>query len=134
MRSRVLLSRIVFFLYLVAICFLLFATSDDLPNISSTMWGLPTDKVAHFLMFFPFPILAFMSSDKVSKKIWHCLLFAVVLFALGTAVAAITETIQGLLGYRSAELSDFKVDILAMGISSVLVMAVDLGCVLKHKR
>lgn len=134
MRSRVILSRIVFFLYLIAICFLLFATADNLPSISSTIWGLPTDKVAHFLMFFPFPILAFMSSNRVSKKIWHPLLFALVLFALGGAVAAITESIQGLLGYRSAELSDFKVDVLAMGISAVLVMAVDLGCLLKNKR
>ena len=133
MRSRVILSRIVFFLYLVAICFLLFATSDSLPSVSSTIWGLPTDKVAHFLMFFPFPILAFMSSDRYSKKIWHPFLFAVVLAVLGGAVAAITESIQGLLGYRSAELADFKVDLVAIALSSLMVLAVDLGCLLKHK-
>jgi len=98
------------------------------------MFGFPTDKVVHFMMFLPFPILAFLSSSYVAKKWWQSILYVLLLFAIGCAIAAITETVQGMLGTRTADIKDFDADIIALGISSVLVMTVDLVCLPAKKK
>lgn len=120
------MSRILFVLYLIAIAFLLFATSDQLPTVRESMFGFQTDKVAHFLMFTPFPILAFLSTNLVSKKWWHSLLAVVIIFLIGAAIAALTEYIQGLTPYRVADVEDFEADLVGMGLTSVIVLVVDL--------
>lgn len=126
MKSRIILSRILFVLYLLAIAFLLFATSDQLPNVKESMLGFQTDKVAHFLMFTPFPILAFLSTDMVSKKWWHSVLAVVIIFVIGAAIAAFTEYAQGLTDYRVADLADYKADLCGLALTSVIVLVVDL--------
>ena len=55
--------RVAFYLYLIAIAVLCFGKFSDLPSVSNTILGIPTDKVVHFVMFFPFPILAFLAYD-----------------------------------------------------------------------
>ena len=47
---------------------LCFTSSDKLPDIQKTIFGFPTDKVAHFLMFLPFPILFYMAWDHDTSK------------------------------------------------------------------
>lgn len=134
MRSRVILSRVLFLLYLVAIAFLLFATADSLPTISRTIWGLPTDKVAHFIMFLPFPILAFLSCDITTKKAWHSILLVLSLLVAGCVVALLTEYFQGLTGYRTSDIEDFKMDAIALSISSLFVLVVDVTKLPKSKK
>lgn len=134
MRSRVILSRVLFFLYLCAIAFLLFATAESLPSISRTIFGLPTDKVAHFIMFLPFPLLAFMSSDVVTRKIWHSFLLVFIILAVGVGVALLTEYLQGLTSYRTQDIQDFNADLLALTVSSVFVLLVDIAKQPKSKR
>lgn len=124
--AKTILSRILFILYLAAIAFLCFMKVDKLPQIQRLILGIPADKVAHFLMFLPFPILAFLAYDHVTDKPWRCVLFAVVNFLCGAAVALLTEYIQGLLPYRSRDLADFQVDLLAIGASTLLVFIVDI--------
>lgn len=134
MKSRIVLSRILFVLYLIAIAFLLFATSDQLPNIKKSLLGIQTDKVAHFLMFTPFPILAFLSTDIVSKKWWHSVLAVLIIFVVGAAIAAFTEYVQGLTDYRVADIEDFKADLLGMTLTSVIVLVVDMAKLPKKSR
>ena len=134
MRSRVILSRILFVLYLAALAFLLFATSDQLPTVKPTLFGFATDKVAHFLLFMPFPILAFLSTNLVSKKWWHCVVTALVILFIGAAIAAFTEYAQGLTPYRVADINDFKADTIGMSITSAVVMLVDLIKLPKQKK
>lgn len=124
--TKTILSRILFFLYLAAIAFLCFMKVDKLPEIQRVIFGIPADKLAHFLMFLPFPILAFLAYDHVTDKPWRCVLFAVMNLLCGAAVALLTEYIQGLLPYRSRDLADFKVDLLAIGISTLLVFIIDI--------
>ena len=47
--------RILFFLYIAAVLYLCFGRFDNAPSIELNLWGIPTDKIVHFLMFFPFP-------------------------------------------------------------------------------
>ena len=45
---------------------------------------------------------------------------------LRSLLKLLTEYIQGLLPYRSRDLADFKVDLLAIGISTLLVFIIDI--------
>lgn len=124
--ANTILSRILFILYLAAVAFICFMRPDRLPDIQKNIFGIPADKVAHFLMFFPFPILAFLSFAKPKKKFWKAALFSFLTLLAGSAVAVLTEYVQGLLPYRSKDFSDFKADFLALAISTLIVFLVDI--------
>ena len=126
MSTKTILARILFILYLAAIVFLCFMHADKLPDMQKTLLGIPSDKVAHFLMFLPFPILAFLAYDHVTNKFWSAVLFAVLTFAVGAGIAWLTEYIQGFLPYRSRDLSDFRADLIALGISTLGVFITDI--------
>lgn len=77
-------------------------------------------------MFTPFPILAFLSTNLVSKKWWHSLLAVLIIFLTGAAIAAFTEYAQGLTDYRVADIEDYKADLVGLGLTSIIVLVVDL--------
>ena len=61
-------ARILFAVYLAAVlvlCFGKFPSSEDVPKY---LWGIPTDKIVHFLMFLPFPVLAYLAFDRYPGK------------------------------------------------------------------
>ena len=118
--------RIVFLLYLAALAYLCFGHFDSLPRVKPYFLGLPIDKVVHFVMFFPFPLLLFAAFDRITVKPWQSLVFALGAFALGCLLAAGTEIGQGLTGYRSPDTRDFLADTVSLGISSLLVLIIDL--------
>ncbi len=126
MTTKTILARILFFLYLAAIAFLCFMRVDKIPDVQQFIFGIPTDKVAHFLMFLPFPILAYLAYDHLTNKVWSAILFAVATFIVGALLAYATEYIQGKLPYRSMDINDFKADALALAISCVFVFIVDV--------
>ena len=126
MSTKTILARILFVVYLAAIAFLCFMHADKLPDMQKTLFGIPTDKVAHFLMFLPFPILAFLAYDHVTNKVWSAVLFAVLTFAVGAAIAWGTEYIQGMLPYRSRDVADLRADLLALGVSTLGVFITDV--------
>ena len=130
--TKTILARILFLLYLAAIAFLCFMHADKLPEMQKTLFGIPADKVAHFLMFLPFPILAFLAYDHVTNKVWRAIVFALLTFAVGAGIAWGTEYIQGMLPYRSRDLADFNADLLALGISTLGVFITDVLNI--HKR
>lgn len=125
--TKTILSRILFFLYLVAIAFLCFMHPDKMPEVQRYIFGIRTDKVVHFLMFLPFPILMYLAYDHLTDKVWRAFLFAAVSFLLGAIVAAGTEYGQSLLPYRTMDLADFKADLLALAASGLIVLAIDIA-------
>ena len=122
---KTILARILFFLYLGAIAFLCFMHVDKLPDVQKFILGIPIDKIVHFGMFLPFPILAYLAYDHLTNKLSHAILFALVTLTVGLLIAYATEYIQGALPYRSMEMADFKADALALAISCVFVFIVD---------
>lgn len=123
---KTILARILFLLYLAGIAFLCFMHVDKLPDVQRFIFGIPTDKVVHFGMFLPFPILAYLAYDHLTNKLGHAILFALVTLLAGLLIAYGTEYIQGALPYRSMEMADFKADALALAISCVFVFIVDV--------
>ena len=57
-----------FCIYLAAVFFLCLMKPDDLPQTELMLFGLPADKVAHFLMFFPFPVLGYCICGRKAEE------------------------------------------------------------------
>ncbi len=130
---KTILARILFFLYLAAIAFLCFMHVDKLPDVEKILFGIPADKLAHFLMFLPFPILAYLAYDHLTNRFWSAVLFSAATFIIGALLAYGTEYVQGKLPYRSMDINDFKADALALAISSVFVFIIDVTHLQKRK-
>ena len=53
------ISRILLILYVIAVGILCFSRFNTGIDLSSTWFGIPKDKVVHFTMFLPYPILMY---------------------------------------------------------------------------
>lgn len=112
-----------FCIYLAAVGLLCFIRPSSLPEMDmNTILGIPTDKVLHFLMFLPYPVLAgliFISRDCSMA----CGIFIIaVIAATGTGMAYGTELIQAHTGYRSYEIADFHADVAGMAAGCIMSM------------
>ena len=127
MKGKRLIARILFFLYLAAVLVLCFGQFKDAPSIPWTLLGIPSDKLVHFCMFFPFPILAFLAFDKYTETPRSTFLFSSITFLVGVALAFGTEWGQAhLTTYRSGDPLDWLADISALFISTLIVIIWDL--------
>ena len=127
MEGKRLIARILFFLYLVAVLVLCFGQFKDAPSLPWTLLGIPSDKLVHFCMFFPFPILAFLAFDKYTETPRSTFLFSGITFLVGVALAFGTEWGQAhLTTYRSGDPLDWLADISALFISTLIVIIWDL--------
>ena len=127
MKGRRLIARILFFLYLVAVLVLCFGQFKDAPSLPWTLLGIPSDKLVHFCMFFPFPILAFLAFDKYTETPRSTFLFSGITFLVGVALAFGTEWGQAhLTTYRSGDPLDWVADVSALFLSTLIVIIWDL--------
>ena len=126
-RRQLLAARILLVLYLIAIVWLCFGQFDSMPDVKRYYWGIPTDKIVHFLMFLPFPILVYFAFDRYAEKFWPAVRWTAVAFLAGILLAAGTEVGQACLtSYRSGDPNDFRADLIALGVSTLIVFILDL--------
>lgn len=126
-RGNKIAFRILFFMYLAGVLFLCFGHFDSTPSVPLSFFGIPTDKIVHFTMFFPFPILAFLAFDRFTETVKSTLLFTGATFIVGLILAFGTEWGQAhFTEYRSGDPMDLLADTLALFLSSVLVIVVDI--------
>ena len=119
-KTTKIISRILLLIYIGLLAYLCFGHFDHVPQIIRKFWGIEQDKVIHFCMFFPFPILAYFSVGKIFRTYGRALTFVLIVFLIGCLIGAATELGQGLTTYRSADPKDFSADALALAASSVL--------------
>ena len=110
MLLRRIISIAIFCLYLAAVAYLCFAKPEDVPPLPELWLGLPADKVAHFAMFLPFPLLGYIAFEATGMNIWKRILLIAALVVIGLGAAICTEQVQALLAYRSAEAKDLAAD------------------------
>ena len=130
-RKQLTYARIAFAAYILAVlvlCFARFPSSDDVPSV---FLGIPMDKLVHFLMFFPFPLLAYLAFDRYRERRGAAVPRVVAALACGCVFAAFTELVQTRLPYRSGDPADFQADAIALLAASVIVLIVILA---KHKK
>lgn len=116
---------LMFICYICAVGFLCFGHFEDMPDVATTIFGIPTDKVVHFSMFFPFPLLAYATFGRKTKGRWNSILFILAIFLVGCILGIATELGQGLTDYRSCDINDFRADSLGMALSSVCALIID---------
>ena len=126
-RIRARIFQIIMIIYLAAVGFLCFANFHQMPDVPKSFLGIQMDKVVHFLMFFPFPIVAFLAYDRFTNTPLQALAALISICAVGCAFAGLTEVVQDFLPYRVKDFNDFGADCLAVGIASVLVFIIDVS-------
>ena len=132
-RPQTLTFRLLFFLYLAAVLVLCFAHFEQTPAIEWTLLGIPSDKVVHFCMFFPFPVLAYLAFDRYTDSVRKTLLFSAAALLVGFLLAFGTEWGQAhLTNYRSGEPMDLLADGIALFLSTLLVVFWDIRKQKKH--
>ena len=132
-RTRSIIFSIAMALYIGAVAYLCFANFHKLPDIPKNILGIPADKVVHFLMFFPFPILAYLAYDRLTDTPLKAFAALISICAIGCIFAGVTELIQGTLSYRSQDPKDFGADCLAIGLASTLTFIIDITKMRKQK-
>lgn len=132
MKTRVIVNRILFALYLAAIIWLCIHNFHDLSRFPKTVFGLHTDKIVHFIMFLPMPFLAYLSYDKRKYTASSSVLFILGAATIGLLLAAGTEIAQNFLPYRTFDYKDLLADSIAIGVGCLPVLATDLKKNSKH--
>ncbi len=126
-RRQSILFRVIFYTYLAAVALLCFGNFSSAPSVDLSFFGIPTDKIVHFCMFFPFPVLAFLAFDKYTETARTSFIFVGATFIAGCLLAVITEIGQAkLTTYRSGDARDFLADFIALALSSLLILYIDL--------
>lgn len=120
MKYRKQISLAVFCLYIAAVALLCFTHGEQFPELPKIWFGIPADKVAHALMFFPFTILGYLSFTSEQNSTIQKIIVLIVLTGVGCSMAYATEDIQRMLGYRAYEISDMKADIIGLGAGTFI--------------
>lgn len=123
MKNRtIIISRILLFVYAAMVCALCFMRLGKGIDMSSEWLGIPKDKIAHFLLFFPFPILMYIAFHMHKGRPVRLLLFLLLALIIGAAAGAGIELIQMTTGYRSCDIMDFRADCIGLLCGSIAVM------------
>ena len=126
--SKKLITRILFFLYLAAVLFLCFGRFENTTDVPWSFLGIPSDKLVHFCMFFPFPILAFLAFDKYTETPKSTFLFSGITWVTGLLLAYATEWGQAhMTTWRSGDPLDLLADGIAITLATVVVIIWDLS-------
>lgn len=124
------ISRFLLILYIIAVAILCFGRFNGGVDMSSELFGIPKDKIAHFAMFLPYPILMYLAFYRPGSKV-RLVLFLTAVIIAGGILAGATELIQGMLQYRSADITDFRAD--CLGILSGSIITVTAGILRQDK-
>ena len=126
-RRQLIWARILFGVYLLVVAWLCFGKFSSTQNIPWSILGIPSDKLVHFCMFFPFPILAFLAFDRFTNTVPASLAFGACTLVVGVLLAMGTEWGQATLtDYRSGDRMDLLADCIALFLSTVLVTVWDI--------
>ena len=121
MKRRILFIT-AFLLYMAAVLCLCLAKPEDLPQTELYLFGIPLDKAAHFLMFLPFPILAYSTLWKRDRKAWTDIAILIIVLGIGVGLAFLTEHLQALTQYRSSDIKDIYADMAGLAAGSIIVL------------
>ena len=111
------LYLILFIAYIGAVFYLCFGYFEPDMKVPRKLFGIRTDKVVHFLMFFPYVFLA--QGAFCRKNPWKCLVFVII---TGILTAFSMEMLQSeLTTYRSTDPWDLSINLSAITLSSVIL-------------
>ena len=131
---RLYLSRLILILYIISVFLLCFLNLGAETGIATEWFGIPTDKIAHFLMFFPYPALITFVFCKSGWNPMKFIGFLLVVLVTGIIIGGSIELLQGLTGYRGCDIKDFRADCLGLFTGALLTLSVWLAVRRKESR
>lgn len=119
------LFRTLFVLYLSLLFFFsLYSFNSSPVDLSKYFLGVRADRIAHFIMFFPFPFSAWFAFGGQIKKITTKFAY-LALFIMGIVVASFTETLQSVIPGRDSDWLDLVANYSSIFMGTLLVVLVD---------
>jgi VanZ family protein len=115
------MAILLFALYLAAVAYLCFLKPGSIPVLRQFIFGIPTDKVIHFIMFLPYPILAYISFCPDRKGVFTHMLALIAIIAVGAAMAMGVERLQIAAG-RNYDIKDFYANISGMAAGAAITL------------
>ncbi len=126
-KKALLISRILLLLYFALILLLCFGNFQNTPKTPISLFGIPTDKIVHFAMFLPMPVLSYFAFNRYGSSRGRAFALILTAFLVACLIAAGTELGQGLLtNYRTPDPADFRADAIAIAIATVGVLVGDI--------
>ena len=121
------LEIVLFLAYLGTVAWLCFGNFKPGPDIPRQVWNIPIDKVVHFLMFLPFPVLGTLAFEFHSW--WRSLCLSTM---LANGIAFLFEHLQSrITDTRITDPTDLNANLL--GITAGLLIAVVIGLLARKK-
>jgi len=118
---------LLFACYVGGVAWLCFGEFKPDPDVPHRLWGISMDKVVHFLMFLPFPVLGTLACE--NRSWWRSL---TLMTALANLIAFSFEHLQSrLTTHRVTDPSDLNANLL--GITLGLLIAILAGMLAKKK-
>ena len=115
-------SVAVFILYLGVLVYLCFGHPTAFFKVPHSLWGIPIDKVIHFLMFFPYPFFA--QAAFYFKNRWRSLVFVII---TGIIFCFAFELLQDkITTYRTTDPWDLFYNVAAVTVGSTIIALVTL--------
>lgn len=116
------ISTVLFCIYMIAVVLLCIVKTDSLPELPRSIFGIPLDKLTHFTMFLPFPVLGYCAFHPTAEGCWRKAAVLAILLILGCVFAFATERLQAMTSYRSCELLDLAADGLGLIAGSMATL------------
>ncbi|MCQ2059668.1 MAG: VanZ family protein [Bacteroidaceae bacterium] len=107
--------------YVALVCYMCLANFNNVNSswLPDTLFGFKIDKCIHFCLFFPVPILFFITFH--GKRVIHSAIFSIICcIAAGTAI----EFSQKLTAYRTFDVYDLYANYLAILSGTVIISVV----------
>ena len=111
-----------FCIYIIAVIALCVIQTDELPELPKYFLGIPFDKIAHFIMFFPFIILGYAAFMPAENGLWKKISVLGIILLVGCVFAISTEKLQAMTGYRSYEILDMAADSIGLIIGTLITL------------
>ncbi len=118
--------RILLVIYLAGVAYLCFGHFNNLPEVRQSFFGIPMDKLVHFCMFLPAPVIGFFAFAGKPKSVGESFVSLLCICSFSCIFAGLTEIVQGTLPYRSEDINDFAADCIAIGVATVAVFFINL--------
>ena len=116
------IAILLFVVYLATVAYLCFLKPGSIPALRQFVFGIPTDKVIHFIMFLPYPLLAYISFRPDCKGIGAELFVLAAILVAGAVMAMGVERLQIAAG-RNYDIKDFYANLAGMGTGAAVTSA-----------
>ena len=111
-----------FCIYIAAVFYLCLMKPDGLPKEEIFIFGIGMDKIAHLIMFLPYPILSYFLFKDSGRERMRDILIHILMLSAGIGLAFATEQLQALTQYRTFEINDIYADITGIAVGSIPVL------------